>query len=69
MKIIELTKNLLITLTNEETDLLNKFDDNDVIAKRKLTEREQVIATNLTMKDVLQRTNADGQTQYKKRTS
>lgn len=69
MKIIELTNNISIPLTNEEADLLEQFDESPIIAKRKLNEREQVIANSLTTKDVLVRTQNDGQIQYKKRNS
>lgn len=66
MKILELTQNLTIALNNEEVELLEKFD-NESIAKSKLTEREQVLANQLTMKDVLLRTNEEGRIYYTKR--
>lgn len=66
MKIVELTKNkLFMPLTNEEYELLEKFP-NDGIQKQDLTEREQVIANQLTIKDVLVRINEDGKITYKK---
>lgn len=68
MKIIELTNNLNIALTNEEVDLLEKFNA-DPIAKSQLNEREQVLANQLTVKDVLIRTNNDGKIFYKKTVS
>lgn len=66
MKIVELTKNkLFMPLTNEEYELLEKIS-NDGIQKQSLTEREQVIANQLTIKDVLVRINEDGKITYKK---
>lgn len=65
MKIVELTNKLLLPLTNEESDLLSRFE-NDIIAKNQLNEREQLLANNLTIKDVLIRTNTDGKIYYKK---
>jgi len=66
MKIVELTKNkLFMPLTNEEYELLEKFSD-DPISKKDLTEREQHIANQLTVKDVLVRINEDGKITFKK---
>ena len=67
MKIVELTNKLLLTITNEEAELMEKFISEETIAKRDLDEREQVIANQLTTKDVLLRTNEAGKTYYKKR--
>lgn len=66
MKIVELTNKVLLPITNEEHELLAKFSD-DSIAKTQLDEREQVLANQLTVKDVLLRTNEDGKIYYKKR--
>lgn len=68
MKIVELTNKVLLPITNEENELLSKFGD-DSIAKSQLEEREQVLANQLTVKDVLLRTNQDGKIYYQKRTS
>ncbi len=65
MKIIELTNKILLPITNEERDLLDRFGD-DPVAKSQLDEREQVLANQLTVKDVLIRTNNDGKIFYKK---
>lgn len=66
MKIVELTKNkLFMPLTNEEYALLEKFT-NETISKQELDEREQIIANQLTVKDVLVRINEDGKITYKK---
>jgi hypothetical protein len=67
MKIVELTSKVLLAITNEEAELLEKFIGEDTIAKRDLNEREQLIAGQLTVKDVLLRTNEAGKLYYKKR--
>jgi len=68
MKIVELTNKLLLPLTNEESELMEKFS-NDPIAKSQLNEREQILANQLTVKDVLVRTrNEEGKIYYKKTT-
>jgi len=69
MKIVELTNKVLLPITNEETELLSKFVDESPIAKNQLTEREQVLANQLTIKDVLLRINENGKIIYKKRIS
>ena len=67
MKIVELTNKLLLTITNEENELLEQFTGDNTIAKSQLDEREQMIANQLTVKDVLLRTNEAGKIYYKKR--
>lgn len=66
MKIVELTSKISIPITNEENELLAQFSVGDRIAKSKLTEREQLLANQLTVKDVLTRFNEDGKIYYKK---
>jgi hypothetical protein len=48
--------------------LLERFIGTTPIAKSHLNEREQILANQLTVKDVLLRTNEDGKLYYKKRT-
>lgn len=67
MKIVELINNLQLPITNEEAEMLERFIGDTPIAKAHLTEREQVLANQLTQKDVLLRTNTDGKIYYKKR--
>jgi hypothetical protein len=67
MKILELTNNILLPITNEENELLAQFVSDTSIAKSQLDERQQLIANQLTVKDVLLRTNEDGKIYYKKR--
>lgn len=68
MKIVEFTNGIQLPITNEESDLLSKFEDS-AVGKRSLTEREQVIANQLVNKGVLVRRNQDGQIQYSKQTN
>lgn len=68
MKIIELTNKLYLPITNEEAELLEQFGE-DPIAKNQLNEREQMLANQLTVKDVLLRSNQDGKIYYSKRIS
>lgn len=70
MKLIELTEQLQIAITNEEADLLKRFDEQTpVVAKRDLDEREKLIANQLVNKDILKRTKDEhGRINYKRRT-
>jgi len=67
MRIVELTNKLSIPLTNEESDLLNMFEDDSAIHKNKMEPREQLLANQLVVKEVLQRINNNGEIVYKKR--
>lgn len=67
MKIVELTNNINLAITNEESEFLEKFIGEGEVAKNQLSDREQMLANHLTVKDVLLRTNNDGKIYYKKR--
>ena len=69
MKIVELTNKILLPITNDEQELLERFIGDTPIAKSHLDEREQMLANQLTIKDVLLRTNTDGKIYYKKQIS
>jgi len=69
MKIIEITNNIRLPITNEEADLLAKFEGPQYIAKSEFNERQQLIANQLVNKDVLLRRNQDGKIFYKKKIS
>jgi hypothetical protein len=69
MKIVEVTRGLLLPVTNEETDLLSKFHEGNSVSRKDLDEREIVIANNLVTKDVLARINNDGRVTYTKKIS
>jgi hypothetical protein len=68
MKIVEVTKQLQVAITNEEADVLLQFDeDTPVMAKGDLTDRQQMMANQLVNKNLLLRIKENGRTIYKKR--
>jgi hypothetical protein len=67
MKIIELVNHIQLAITNEQADLLGRFQLDPQISKSSLDEREQVIANQLTSLDILLRQNYNGQTTYTKK--
>lgn len=69
MKIVELLNNIQIPLTNEQADLLSRFQNQSHISKNSLNEREQLIANQLTQQDILLRklNKQDGQITYSKK--
>ena len=67
MKIVELLNNVQVALNNEQADLLGRFQHESKINKNALNEREQLIANQLTMQDVLLRRNENGQILYTKK--
>lgn len=67
MRIIELLNGLMLPLTNEEIEVLEKFDDKEIILKKELTPREQLLMNSLVKKDVVRRQNSNDKITYKKR--
>jgi outer membrane lipopolysaccharide assembly protein LptE/RlpB len=67
MRIVELINHLQVPITNEESDVLGKFHEQEIIEKSQLDLREQHIANQLVNKDVLLRKNQDGKIVYKKK--
>lgn len=67
MKIVELINNIQIPITNEQADLLGRFDLEPQISKNKLNEREQLIMNQLVMQDIVHRANNENQIIYKKK--
>lgn len=68
MKIIEVTSNIKLAITNEEADVLAKFDsETPTKTKHDLSEREQHVVNQLVNKDVLLRKNENGKVIYKKK--
>lgn len=67
MKIVELLNNVRLSLNNEQADLLGRFQHEPKITKSSLSEREQMIANQLTMQEVLLRRTEDGQITYRKK--
>jgi hypothetical protein len=69
MKIVELTQNINVAITNEEADMLSQFDeDTPVMAKGDMDDRQQHMANQLVNKSLLTRKNENGRIIYKKRT-
>ena len=67
MKIVELLNRIQVAITNEQADLLGRFQHESKISKSALNEREQEIANQLTTQDILLRRNENGQITYKKK--
>ena len=67
MKIVELLSNIQVAITNEQADLLGRFNHEPSIPKNALNEREQLIANQLTTQDILLRRNENGQITYTKK--
>ena len=67
MKIVELINNISIPITNEQADMLGRFDIEYEINKNKLNEREQLIMNQLVMQDIVHRANNENQIIYKKK--
>jgi hypothetical protein len=68
MKIVEVTKQLQVAITNEEADVLLQFDEETpVVAKGDLNDRQQMMANQLVNKNLLLRIKENGRTIYKKR--
>ena len=67
MKIKELLNGINIPITNEEAELLDRFDESEVIPKSKLEPRERLIMDSLVNKEVVRRQNKDDKVTYTKR--
>lgn len=68
MKIVELLNSVKLPVTNEEADLLDRFfDDDSLVPRSRLNERQQHVANQLVNKDVLLRRIQNGQTIYSKK--
>lgn len=55
MKVLDLPQGYQIMISNEQSELLDKFAEHDVILKRSLSERQQVLASELVNLGVLTR--------------
>lgn len=64
MKIVELTNYIQLPITNEEADLLAKFQGKTKIIKSDLELREQVLASQLVNKGVLIRKSNNGTIEF-----
>ena len=68
MKIIELVNKISVHITNEESEVLDKFEDDKVVQRQDLSPRETILANQLVNKDILYRKHETGRTTYKKKT-
>jgi hypothetical protein len=66
MKIVELLNHIQLPLNNEESQLLERFVGDTPVPKSHLSAREQHLAQQLTVKDVLRRSLEDGKIYYTK---
>lgn len=66
MKIVELLNNIKLPISNEEYDILGKFNEVKEIRKKDLSPREQYLVNGLVNKDILIRKKNNGQTYYRK---
>jgi hypothetical protein len=67
MKIVELLNSISIPITNEQADMLGRFEVESEIQKNKLDEREQLIMNQLVVQDIVHRANNNGKITYKKK--
>ena len=67
MKIVELLNKINVPITNEEAEVLAKFEDEQVIQRQDLSPRETILANQLVIKDILHRKHENGRTAYKKK--
>lgn len=68
MKIVEVTRNVKVAITNEEADMLSQFDDDTpAMAKSDMDDRQQLLANQLVNKNLLVRTHEDSRITYKRR--
>lgn len=69
MKIIELTKHINVAITNEEAEMLDRFDETTpVMAKRELDGRQKEVANQLVNKNLLiRKKDEQGRITYKRR--
>ena len=59
MKILELLNSIQMPITNEEAEVMEKFNESSTVLKADLNPREQLLANNLVNKDVLDRRRND----------
>jgi len=69
VKIIEITGQPAVAITNEEADVFLQFDaETPEVAKSDLTDRQRILANQLVNKNLLVRHNDNGRIIYKKST-
>lgn len=67
MKIVELINKVQLPISNEEADILGKFNESSEVQKADLNAREMHVANQLVNKDVLLRKNQNGRITYTKK--
>ena len=67
MKIVELLNKINVPITNEEAEVLDKFEDDNVVQRQDLSPREIILANQLVNKDILHRKHENGRTAYQKK--
>ncbi len=67
MKIVELVNKVRLPITNEESDILGRFQESSELQKNDLSPREITLANQLVNKDVLYRKNDEGRIYFKKK--
>lgn len=67
MKIVELLNKISVPITNEESEVLGMFEDEQVIQRQDLSPREIILANQLVNKDILYRKNETGRITYTKK--
>mgnify|MGYP003636264175 FL=1 len=69
MRFTEFKKGISVAITNEEQEILEKIRDQGDISKKKLSEREQVIANQLVVKNMVVRKKINDDITYRKTSS
>ena len=67
MKIVELLNKISVPITNEEAEVLDKFEDEQAIQRQDLSPREVILANQLVNKDILYRKHETGRITYQKK--
>lgn len=65
MRFIEIQNGLLQQINNEESLIVDKIRSDSPVPKESLSEREQIVARNLTTRGVLRRFKIDDTLYYK----
>ena len=65
MRYVEFKTGLQTFVSGEEQDLIETIDEKGLVAKKDLTEREQLVARRLAEKSILTRQKTDDKIYYK----
>jgi len=64
MRIVEIMGGIQLPITNEESQVLDKFNETPQMPRTALSEREVYLANQLVNKNVLYRRQHDGKIEY-----